>query len=116
MARIGKIKTKKKLVQGSNVKSRALARSIIIRALNDERFLARTISGLAKDTSLARTEVLASLRRDEVLRVQMKVLPQRTSDGKVLVTTKNHFSEKARFKDKFIDVFATKRITLDDID
>jgi hypothetical protein len=92
------------------------ARPRIIRALNDGRFVARTIGGIVKETSLTRAVVVKSLKGDKVLRGQMKVLPRKTSDGGILVTTKKHFREKAGFKDKFIDVFATKRITLNDID
>lgn len=92
------------------------ARPKIIKALNNGQFVARTVSGIAKETSIARPLVVKVLKGDKVLRAQMKVLPRKTSDGRVLLTTKQHFSEKAGFKDRFIDVFATKRTSVDDID
>lgn len=91
-------------------------RGKIIRALNNGRFVARTVGGIARETSLSKGLVIKSLKVDEILRGQMKIYPRKTSDGKVLLTTKKHFSKKAGFKDKFIDVFATNRVTLNDID
>ena len=91
------------------------SRPKIIKALNSGRFVARTVAGIAKETSLTRPVVVKALKGDMILRSEVKVLPRKTRDGRILVTTKNHFSEKAGFKDKFIDVFATKRVTLDDI-
>lgn len=91
------------------------ARPRILKALNSGRFVARTVAGIAKETSLSKPMVVKVLKGDRLLKAEMKVLPRKTRDGQILLTTKSHFSKKASFKDKFIDVFATKRVTLDDI-
>ena len=91
------------------------ARARIIGALNNDRYIARTVNGIATEAEMPVTEVVKVLRKDNTLRSEMKVLARKTLEGKVLLTTKNHFTEKASFRDKFIDVFATKRVSLDDI-
>jgi len=89
-------------------------RNKIVKALNNGRFVARTISGIAKETSIERPLVVKILRTDRELRAQLKVLPRKTKDGRILITTKDHFKERGSFSDKFIDVFASRRVTLDD--
>lgn len=93
-----------------------VARGRIFKALNNGRFVARTLGGISKETSIDRPLVIRYLRTDPELKTQVKVLPRRTRDGKVLVTTKDHFKKSASFSDKFIDVFASKRVTLKDAD
>ncbi|MGP1834329.1 hypothetical protein ACTTBA_14725 [Shewanella frigidimarina] len=91
------------------------ARARIISALNNEKYIARTVNGIATEAKLPVTEVVKVLTKDTTLRPEMKVLARKTLEGKVLLTTKNHFTENASFRDKFIDVFATKRVSFDDI-
>lgn len=93
-----------------------VARRKIISALNSGRFVARTLSGISKETSIDEPVVIHYLRTDSELQDQVKVLPRRTKSGKVLVTTKDHFKKSASFSDKFIDVFASQRVTLKDAD
>lgn len=91
------------------------ARARIIGALNNEKYIARTVNGIATEAQIPVKEVVKALTKDAILRSEMKVLARKTLEGKVLLTTKNHFTDKASFRDKFIDVFATKRVSLDDI-
>lgn len=90
-------------------------RARVIKALNNDRFIARTIEGISKEAAVNRNIVIRSIKSDKELHKQLKILPRKTSDGRVLITTKEHFNKSASFKDKFIDVFATKRVTVDDI-
>lgn len=90
-------------------------RAKVIKALNNGRFIARTIEGISKEAAVNRNIVIRSIKSDKELHKQLKILPRKTSDGRVLITTKEHFNKSASFKDKFIDVFATKRVTVDDI-
>lgn len=93
-----------------------VARVQIIKALNNGRFVARTLGGISKETSIDRSLLIQYLRADPELKAQVKVLPRRTRDGKLLVTTKDHFRKSASFSDKFIDMFASQRVTLKDAD
>lgn len=64
----------------------------VIAALEDPRFLWRTLDGLARQTGLAREEVLAVLERrpDRVLRARAT-----TADGAALYTTREHYLRHA---------------------
>lgn len=113
-----KQKTKRQNLK-SKIKTRTLnfdeVRPKIIMALNNDKYVARTVNGIANEISLSEPFVVRALKNDKILRSQMKVYPRKSRDGNVLVTTKKHFDQKASFRDKFIDAFSTKRVTLDDI-
>lgn len=87
----------------------------IINALSDRRYAARTLSGIAKELRIQPYEIVEAIKKDSELRGVVKVFPMRTRDGKVLLTTKKRFADEASVKQKFVDIFATRRAELDDI-
>ena len=86
----------------------------ILAALNDRKFKARTINGVAKSVNVDSKSVLARIDSSPELKCEVKVYPRRSKDGRVLITTKSNFSRTASVKDKFIDAFATKRVSIKD--
>lgn len=83
-------------------------------ALNNSKYKARTIDGIARETKLTVGTVVATIKHDRRLRATVKLLPRKSEDGRVLITTKKRFSAEASIKDKFIDIFSTKIPDLDD--
>lgn len=92
----------------------AQARVMIVSALNNPKYKARTIAGIVQETKLDRSTVVEALKSDKLLASTVKVNPVRTKDGRVLVTTKDRFLKEASLKEKFIDFFASKRVQIDD--
>ncbi len=87
----------------------------IMGALNNNKYKARTIEGIAKEVGANRVEVVNTIKSDSELRGKLKVYRRRSSDGRMLVTTKERFSKEAEIKDKFIDVFSSRGVKIDDI-
>lgn len=93
-----------------------VVRDKIIDAINKPKYKARTIQGIVDDTKLSRELVVNAIRIDADLKKTLKVYPRRTKKGNVLITTKKRFNEEASFSDKFVDVFATVRTGVKDVD
>jgi hypothetical protein len=89
-------------------------RERILRALNNKDYIARTVSGIAKEVHIAPRQVVDVIVHDKDLRMCVKVYPRRNGKGKLLLTTKRNFKEKASLKDKFIDFFSTNQVSLED--
>lgn len=87
----------------------------IMGALNNRRFKARTIEGIAKEIGINRIEVVRAIKSDAELREKVKLYRRKASDGRMLVTTKKRFSKEADIKDKFIDVFSSREVNIDDV-
>ena len=85
-------------------------RGKILAALKNTKYkIGRTINGIAKETSLSKKEVKFALTTDTILREEIKVYPRKRTDGKSLITTKKKYDKESTLRDKFVDVFATKR-------
>ena len=85
----------------------------ILEALNDTRFMARTIKGLVMATNMEAECIVQRLQDSPKLAKTVKIYPRKTKNGKILLTTRSKFSKYAPFKDKFIDGFATRRVHLE---
>lgn len=86
----------------------------ILKALGNRRFRARTIRGIAQESNLSQRVIVKTLNTSEKLNGKVKIYPRKSTDGRVLLTTRENFSEGASLRDKFIDAFATKRARLED--
>lgn len=89
-------------------------RERILRALNNKDYIARTVSGIAKEVHIAPRQVVDVIVHDKDLRMYVKVYLRRNGKGQLLLTTKINFKEKASLKDKFIDFFSTNQVSLED--
>lgn len=84
----------------------------IISALTKENFKGRTLYGIAKDSHVSIVDVKDALRNDPELIKHVKIYPRLNSDGEVLVTTRERFEKEASLIDKFIDTFASSRLSV----
>lgn len=98
-------KPPKKAVEISNEQLRVK----IIASLENKEFSMRTLKGIAKETNSTEQRIKAMIVGDKTLAKEIKYMPFRSSDGKLLVTSKGRFAKEASFKVKFIDFFATRR-------
>lgn len=99
----------------SETLSSGIVRIRIINALNSGNYVARTVSGIAREAHIKEPVVVHAIKSDPELRHMVKVYPRRTDDGRLLFTTKKRFEENAPIKDKFVDFFSTNRLKLDDV-
>jgi hypothetical protein len=90
------------------------AKTLILSALNSEKYDARTMDGLVRETQLPIAFISKLLMDNDDLRSKIKVYPRLDKQGHVLMTTCSHFSKRASFIDKFVDFFATERRTIED--
>jgi len=90
-------------------------REKIVDALNNPAYRSRTLPGIARETRLSQQRVIAALHCDRELAATVKLVPMRTQDGRLLLTTKDRFSREATFKELFVDFFASKRPELPDV-
>lgn len=90
-------------------------REKIVAALNNPRYRMRTLRGIAAEAKLSTTVVVQAMHADTVLANTIKVVPIRSQDGQLLVTTKDRFANEATLTEKFIDFFATRRQQLPDV-
>ena len=81
----------------------------ILESLENKRYQARTIRGIAKEVKQTEEKVLKMLLEEEQLREVIKVYPRRNKNNELLITTKNRFNKEAAFLDKTIDILETKR-------
>jgi hypothetical protein len=84
-------------------------KNLILRALNDKNYIARTINGIAKETHLSREEVITEINLDTDLGNMLKVYPRMSKSGDLLITTKERFYKEAKLTDKFIDIFSSSK-------
>lgn len=104
-------------VRGSYIGSGAvseLTRTKIVNALSNTEYRARTISGVARESSLTSSQVIKAIKDDKTLGGIVKVYPIRSKEGRVLLTTKDRFAAEATIKERFVDFFASKRVGLED--
>jgi len=87
----------------------AEVREKIVLALNNPSYRSRTLQGISQETKLQPTVVLQAITNDRILAHAVKIVPMRSKDGRLLITTKNRFSKEASFKEKFVDFFASRR-------
>ena len=80
----------------------------ILDALEDQRYVARTIDGICKELGTSKTEILDAITSDQVLSTKIKVYPRRAKGGKLLITTRDKFQRSAPALDKFISLFGSK--------
>lgn len=87
----------------------AKVREKIVIALNNPAYRSRTLLGISQETKLKPAVVLKAIKNDRMLAHAVKIVPMRSQDGRLLITTKNRFSNEASLKEKFVDFFASKR-------
>lgn len=87
---------------------------MILQALNNQDYIARTISGIAREVNSSPVVIVRAIKSDPELKSIVKVFPRRAKTGEVLLTTREKFNKKASIKDKFIDFFSTNQASIDD--
>lgn len=83
-------------------------REKVLKALNNPKYRARTLSGISKETHIAPKQITNAIKK-EPLSSLVKIIPKRADNGSFLITTKDRFESDATLKEKFIDFFASKR-------
>jgi len=81
----------------------------IIDVLKQKKYKGRTLNGISSETKIAADLIKANIKWNNDFARKLKILPNRTDSGKVLITTKERFVNDASLKEKFTDFFATKR-------
>lgn len=84
----------------------------ILRALNESRFRARTIGGIANELGISKRIVVHRLKRSKLLNQQVKIYPLRSKTGDVMLISRERFDKTATVKERFVDAFATKRVAI----
>jgi alpha-galactosidase len=79
----------------------------IISALENTKFKARTINGIAKESKISEYKVKNEIIKNKKLQELIKIYPRISQQGDVLITTKKRFSVEATTKDKLIDFFSS---------
>ncbi|AJE38632.1 hypothetical protein U876_11380 [Aeromonas hydrophila NJ-35] len=69
----------------------------------------RSIEGIAKEAHVSEEQLEQLINDDQELANEIKIMPFRSKDGKVLLMSKKRFLQEASLKIKFIDFFASKR-------
>lgn len=82
----------------------------IISALENPKYVARTISGIAKEIGVQQSEIITKLISDSSISAHVKIYPRKAKGGGILITTNEVFAKKAPAMDKFIDIFSSKKI------
>ncbi|MBH1658484.1 hypothetical protein I5V54_07830 [Stenotrophomonas maltophilia] len=111
------MKEKRTGAAGDNMKAleRERVRAKVLGALNNKKYVARTIAGIADEAHLKSEIVREALRSDPALNELVRVYPRKSLSGSFMVTTQEKFQKRAPFKDKIIDLFASNRPELDDV-
>ena len=84
-------------------------REKVRKALNNKNFTMRSLEGIAKEAQISEKQLRNAIAHDSKLAKQIKYMPFRSKDGKILLMSKDRFAKEASFKVKFIDFFATNR-------
>lgn len=74
----------------------------------------RSLGGIAKEINISEEELKNIISKDGMLSAEIKTMPFRSRDGKVLVMSKERFFKEASFKYKFMDFFSSKRLGVKD--
>lgn len=77
----------------------------IINALNNTKYTARTLDGIAKEVGEDKRQIVKIIKNDPSLRAKVKMYRRKSSDGRFLITT----------KDRFIDFFSTLKVSIEDV-
>ncbi|MEV4978855.1 hypothetical protein MRBLME3_002008 [Enterobacter ludwigii] len=97
------VKNKKRSI-GTNVD-----RDKIKTALNNRKYSMRSLHGIAKEIDMPLEKLAELIKNDNELAKDIKIMPFRSKDGRLLIMSKDRFIKEASLKVKFIDFFATKR-------
>lgn len=106
--------TKRKDRNNPNSMATSEMHARILQALNNQDYIARTVSGIAKEVHASPAKIVQIIKTDPNLKVIVKVFPRRTKTGEILLTTREKFHKKASIKDKFIDLFSTNQVSIED--
>jgi len=80
-------------------------RQKVINALEDDRYVWRTVEGIAKDTGLSEAAVEAALRDYDI---DVITASYRDGQGRALFTTRRHYQEKRPFGWRVLGAIAGK--------
>lgn len=86
--------------------------NLVLKALSDDKYRARTISGISTATKLDEVTVLDLIRTSDRLAKLVKIFPVLSQEGKVLLTTRKKFDATATVAERFVDLFSSKRVDL----
>jgi hypothetical protein len=86
--------------------------SEIMMVLNDKKYKARTIYGVAKALDIRPEAIVSRLANSRDLNQQVKIYPIKSKKGDVLITSRDRFDRSATLRERFIDIFATKRVVI----
>lgn len=100
---------------GKPVADDTAVRERIVAALNNPRFRMRTLQGIAQEARLSTSTIVQAMHTDTALANTIKLVPIRTQDGRLLVTTKDRFANESTWTERFVDFFATRRPRLPDV-
>ncbi|NGZ83189.1 hypothetical protein [Duganella aceris] len=99
------------LLDASDIESRQQ----IIAVLEDTPLVALTIKQIAQALGLEERSLVRAIKPDLELRSLLKIYPGRSPDGELLLTTKKKFYQTATLTTQLVDMFASHRISLDDV-
>ena len=81
-------------------------RQKVIAALEDDRYVWRTVDGIVKDTGLPRTTVENALQWDDEVDAIVASYPD--NEGRTLYTTRKHYQKKRTFGWRVLGAIAGK--------
>ena len=87
----------------------------IISVLEETHLAALTIGELAHALGLEERSLIRAIKPDQDLRMLLKVYPGRSAEGELLLTTKQRFYRTAPLRTQLVDMFASHRVSLDDV-
>ncbi len=108
------IRRKKKIYPSVLADSEQILPKKILKALENRKYQARTITGLARELNRSREEIIKAIIETPELRKIIKVYLRRTSNGDLLISTKKRFYNEASLRDKFVDFFSIHRLSVED--
>jgi hypothetical protein len=100
---------KKPMIRSSFTELNADEQKKIIDTLLKKKYKARTLTGLSNETKISVKTIKENILWNSNFSKRLKILPNRSNNGKVLITTKERFLTDASLGEKFIDFFASNR-------